>query len=331
MCALRVAVVGLGLGKTRALGYLQNEHARLCAVCDTDTNRLVAFLKEHEGVRGYRDYEEMLAAEKPDIVNISTPDWLHLPQALLALEHGCHVLLEKPMVTSLAEAETLVAAVEKSGLKLMVGQNYRRAPLATVARELIASGRLGTLYLVVSEHFQHKVAQFTRSPWYASHEHPRSAMLGTGIHAMDMLRYLAGEVEEVFAYGSHRCYPEFPGNDFVTALCRCASGIIGRVSVAYISILPRGPEGPSIQLFGTQGTFDSGRLCLGEPGQAQWEQVELPKVRNPFWEEVDHFIACIRNNQNPMVDVREGARNVAACLACDESVRTGQPVRPQRF
>ncbi len=331
MKKLNVAVLGLGLGRQRAQGYLQNENARLLAVCDIDAQKVERFVAEHPEVHGYTDYESMMDQEKLDIVNVSTPDWMHIHQSVAALHRGCHVLLEKPMVTSLADAETLIKAVDESGMKLMVGQNYRRTPMAVLAKQLLTEGALGTLFHAVAETYQSKFGQFARSPWYASREHPRAALLGTGIHAVDMLRWLIGEVEEAFAYSNHLAYADFPDDDFITAIYRFEGGVIGRVDVAYASVLPRGAGGFTVSLYGTKGSLERGKVYLGDPGAGDWERRETPDMKDSFWQEVDYFIECIMNDETPAVDVRAGARNVAACLAGVESAKTGRPVVPEQF
>jgi predicted dehydrogenase len=328
---LRAAVIGLGLGRQRAMGYLQNVHVDLCAVCDVDTDRVLAFKREHPEVRGYVDYEEMLHAEKPEIVNVSTPDWMHLEHSRIALERGCHVLVEKPMVCTLREAETMIRAVEENGRTLMVGQNYRRSPMAIVAQQLLAHDRLGTVFYAAAETFQNKRRQFERATWYASAEHPRAALLGTGIHAVDLLRWLLGEVEEAIAYANHLAYRDFPADDFTMALYRFPNDVVGRAGVAYGAVLPRGEGGLTLQVFGSEGTLHNDRFYAGPAGEGAWEQADLPPMKNAFWREVDHLIECLMRGEAPEVDVYEGARNVAACLAGVEAAATGRPVRPHRF
>ncbi len=328
---LRAAVLGLGLGRQRALGYLQNDDVDLCAVCDINKKRVSSFLEEHPEVHGYADYQTMLSTEAPDIMNVSTPDWMHLEHAQIALQHGCHVLLEKPMVRTLADAEALIKAVEASGKTLMVGQNYRRTPMAVLAKQLIKEGRLGTIFYAASETFQNKRRQFAGSPWYASAEYPRAALLGTGIHAVDMLRWLIGEVEEAFAYSNHQAYPEFPADDFTMVLYRFKNDIIGRVGVSYGCVLPRGEGGLTLRLYGSEGSLHNERFYIGEHGQGEWQQGDVSPMKNPFWQEVDHFIECLKTGKSPNVDVYEGARIVAACLAGVEAAETGKVVKPMQF
>ena len=328
---LRVGVLGLGLGRQRALGYIQNENTRLCAVCDINEKKVKQFTDENSGTKGYADFETMLKQEKLDIANISTPDWMHLEHSTLALQYGCNVLLEKPMVTSLDDVKAMIKAVDTSGMKLMVGQNYRRTPMAVHAKQLLTEGTLGDIFHAVSITYQNKFNQFANSPWYASKDHPRAALLGTGIHSVDMIRWLIGEVEEVFAYSNHLAYPNFPDDDFITAIFKFNNGIIGRVDVSYASVLPRGTDDMSLKLYGTRGSLDNDKVFFNDSTTAQWERREIPSMKDSFWQEVDYFVECIINNQNPAVDAREAGRNVSACLAGVESARTGKPVTPERF
>jgi predicted dehydrogenase len=331
MSKLRVGIIGLGLGRRRAAGFAQNGAAQVCALCDVDGDKVAAVLEEHPGAKGYSSYEAMLRAERLDVVVVATPDWLHLEQCLAALRGGCHVLVEKPMVTSLPDAAALVEEVEKSGLQLMVGQNYRRTPVPVVTKQVIEDGTLGTVFHLVTDHLANKRQQFARCPWYASAEHPRAALLGTGIHAVDMLRWLGGEVEEAFGYSNHMAYEEFPDDDFTIALYRLSSGAIGRAVVAYGAILPPGAGSMGITVYGSEGTVMDGKLFTEGDGGREWRELPLPELKDSFWAEIDHFVECLESDTTPIVDVREGARNVAACLAAVEAAKTGQPVAPARF
>ena len=86
MKPIRVAVVGLGLGAQRANGYLQNDNALLCAVCDADLDRLKDFQSQWPGVRGYSNYQLMLETEELDLVNVSIPDWMHFSTCKISVE-----------------------------------------------------------------------------------------------------------------------------------------------------------------------------------------------------------------------------------------------------
>ncbi|MGD8240649.1 MAG: Gfo/Idh/MocA family oxidoreductase [Armatimonadota bacterium] len=331
MSELRVGIIGLGLGRRRAAGFAANDAAQVAAVCDIDGDKVKAVLEEHPGATGYADCGDMLKSENLDIVVVATPDWLHLEQALAALESGCHILVEKPMVTTLHDAATLVDAVEKSGLQCIVGQNYRRTPIPALTKQLIEDGALGDVFHIVTDHLANKRGQFARCPWYASAEHPRAALLGTGIHAVDMVRWLGGEVEEAFGYGNHMAYPEFPDDDFTIAVYRLSTGAVGRAVVAYGAIIPPGAGSMRITVYGSKGTVKDGKLFTDEGDGKEWRDLPLPELKDSFWAEVDHFIECIQSATTPIVDVREGARNVAACLAAVEASKTRRPVAPARF
>ena len=331
MKPIRVAVAGLGLGAQRAKGYLQNDNALLCAVCDADLDRLKDFQSQWPGVRGYSNYQLMLETEELDLVNVSTPDWMHFQHVKLALQLDCHVLVEKPMVRNLDEAKMMIDMVETSGKTLMVGQNYRRLPVAVQAKRIVEDNRLGPIFYLSTEELVNKRKQFSQSTWYASAEHPRSALLGTGIHGVDMLRWLMGEVEEAFAYSNHIAYPEFPTDDFTLAIYRFANGAIGQVSVAYSAILPTSDSGFKLRLHGAKGSQKQENIYLISGGKDSWQRGQESLPQNTFCQEVDYLLTCLESYQRPEVDVYEGARNIAACLAGVEAARTGKVVKPERF
>ena len=86
-----------------------------------------------------------------------------------------------------------------------------------------------------------------------------------------------------------------------------------------------------ITVYGSKGTVKDGKLFTDADDGREWHDLPLPELKDSFWAEVDHFIECVQTDTTPIVDVREGARNVAACLAAVEASRTGRPVAPARF
>src|SRR5207244_3122772 len=140
--------------------------------------------------------------------------------------------------------------------------------------------------------------------------------------------WLLVEVDVRFCFGTRLPCAAFPADDFVLAQFRFRSGAIGRVGVAYAAVLPRSSVSPTLELYGAAGSYVTGRVYTGAPGAGDWETPAPPPAKNPFWAEVDHFLECLRSGAPFDVDVREGARNVSACLAAVEAARVGHPIRP---
>ena len=122
--------------------------------------------------------------------------------------------------------------------------------MAVLAKQIVKDNRLGSIFYLAIEEFVNKRSQFSQSTWYASAEYPRSALLGTGIHKVDMLRWLMSEVEQAFAYSNHLAYPEFPTDDFTRVMHRLANGTVGQASVAYGSMLPASDSGFKLRCVG---------------------------------------------------------------------------------
>ena len=192
---LKAAILGYGgIAQSHRLGYerLEKENApvRLAALCDIDPSRF-----ENDAARRYAcytDLETMLREEKPDIVDICLPTYLHMTYALQLLERGIHVQCEKPMGRTTAECERLLAAAEKGGAKLMIGMCLRFEPLYLPLKEMVDIGRYGR---VLTARFDRvgtlPVTGFEN--WYWNYEKSGGAALDLHIHDVDMIQWLFGK------------------------------------------------------------------------------------------------------------------------------------------
>ena len=195
--ALRVGIVGCGGAGTeharayRALG----DRVELVGVCDVAPARLAA-LAASAGTRAYGALDELLAAERPELVSVCTAEAAHTEPALAALAAGCHVLCEKPLAGTVAEARRMVAAAAAAGRTLGIDYNYRHMPALAALRAEIAGGALG----------QPVLAQISAHA-FCYH------------HALDLVRFLFGEVAEVTAWvddvQSRRAFPWSTPEEFL--------------------------------------------------------------------------------------------------------------------
>lgn len=173
MSRLKVGIVGCGFvaQKRHIPGFLRlKDDVSLCAVCDLNQD-LARSVADKFGVRNvYSELSEVLSKEKPDVVDICTPPKVHAPVAIEAMEHGCHVLLEKPMASSLYDCDRMIQASRKHGVKLSIVHNQRFYPPFLKAEWLVKSGSIGELtgmriisltpreeYLVHENHWVHKL------------------------------------------------------------------------------------------------------------------------------------------------------------------------------
>lgn len=193
---LRVAVVGLGIGRSHVRGLLDLEGsatADVVALCDADARRLRSVGDEFGIAARYASLPRLLAAEKPDAVVIATPNDLHAPMGIAALEAGCHVLVEKPLAHTLAAARALAAAATKARRRLMVDFSLRFGAAARTAKAWLDSGRCGRLY--------HANTYWCRSrgipTWAAWSTQKRRAgggpVVDLGIHRIDLALWFMGD------------------------------------------------------------------------------------------------------------------------------------------
>ncbi|MFC8363579.1 Gfo/Idh/MocA family protein [Streptomyces griseorubiginosus] len=204
---LGVGMVGYAfMGAAHSQGWRTAGHAFdlplrpvLAAIAGRDARRVRAAADQHGWAATETDWRALIARDDVQLVDICTPGDSHAEIAIAALEAGKHVLCEKPLANSVAEAEAMVAAAEAAcsrGQLAMVGFNYRRVPALTFARRLIADGRLGTLRHVRVSYLQDWLVDpdFPLT-WRLQREHAGSGALGDlGAHIVDLAQFLAGEV-----------------------------------------------------------------------------------------------------------------------------------------
>ncbi|MGA4954643.1 Gfo/Idh/MocA family protein [Streptomyces lavendulocolor] len=170
----------------------------LAAVCGRDATAVRAAADRHGWAATETDWRDLVARDDVDVVDVCTPGDSHAEIAVAALEAGKHVLCEKPLANTVAEAEAMAAAAARArarGQAAMVGFNYRRVPAMAYARELVADGRLGALRHVRLTYLQDWLVDpdFPLT-WRLEREHAGSGALGDlGAHIVDLAQYLAGE------------------------------------------------------------------------------------------------------------------------------------------
>jgi predicted dehydrogenase len=298
-------------------------------VCDADADRIEAFRREFPIIAaGYSNIGRMLEKETPDAVCIVTPDHLHRPHAEQCFASGCHVLLTKPIACNLEDARAIIHAAEAANRTLMVAQERRFRTRNRVVKQMLEAGDLGEVVHLRSDITQDKQEWFRQKPWYATPEAGRSAITGTGIHEVDLIRHLIGsEIESVAAFGNRLGELEFPKDKTTAALFRFHNGAIGQVTVTYVAKPKKGRNhAGSFVLTGTKGAVVDNRVARN--GREEWE--ELPQ-ESGFGVKgcVREFIHSVVNGTKPPVTGRDAFASLAACVAADESSATGRVVQPE--
>ena len=248
---VKFAVVGVGgLGKSHIQGiYNNSDVAELVAVCDNREDVAKA-CSEANNVPYYTDFYEMLKVGGFDCVILVTPDQIHREHAVAALEAGYHVLCEKPLAQSMDDCEAMVAAARKSGKKFMTGQVCRKAPGFIKAKELVQSGEIGELFFVESE-YAHDY-QFLTPEWRKDPVKLRYSIVGGGCHAIDLLRWIAGNPSKVMALANRKVLTDWPVDDCTIAIMQFPNNVVGKI---FCCIGVKRDYTMRTCLYGTKGTI----------------------------------------------------------------------------
>jgi predicted dehydrogenase len=330
---LGAAVIGLRMGSGYVKAFLENPETELLAICDLSEDQMAEVSKKYslpDTVIRTTDYRSLLSIKEIDVVGVVTPDFCHAEQSIAFLEKGKDVICDKPLALDMAEIHDIIKAVEKTGRKFMVGQVCRYAPGFVLAKQMVERGEIGELFLVESEYAHSYKKARGANDWRVDPR--REPMIGGGCHAVDLLRWIAGEIDEVFGYANHKCLPDWPVNDCTVSAVRFKSGVIGRVMVSIGCVRPYTMRSV---FYGTEGTIvcdntsDTIQLCSAKNLQdsPRFAQFPVNIASHNVSAEVAEFVDCIVHNKPVVTTVYEGAKTVAACVAMAESARTGKPVR----
>lgn len=328
---LKVANIGMKFGMCHVEGAMNYSGAEIAALCDCNEENL-RFAGERYGIpedKWVTDYMDIVNNPDIDVVTVAIPDQQHVKVSCDLLRAGKHVLCEKPLALTREDIEEMVRVADESGAKFMVGQICRFTPAFEKAKEIIESGTLGELYFVESE-YAHDYMKLC-DDWRADPK--RHGVIGGGCHAVDLLRWLAGDPKEVFAYGTKRLLPMVEYDDATVAIMKFDENLVGKV---FVSTGCKRDYTMRTCIYGTKGTLicdnTSPTMTLfvtDEEGVVQPAQtIDIQVNNHNATKEFEVFADMILNDKPVVTDAREGAKTVAACLAIVESAATGKVVNP---
>lgn len=211
----------------------------------------------------------------------------------------------------------------------MTGQCARFFARSQFAKNLMDRGELGTLFFAEADYL-HDIADFLHG-WRVDPDSPQNIVLGGGCHPIDLLRWFAGDVDEVHAVANKMVFPDTIPMEHDCALLnlRFAGGAIGKCLIA---VGCSRPYSLGLSLYGDEGTLVNEQLFLKRYAGVQ-DFMDVPlgphahEGSNLFDDQAQHLIECLDSGVQPMADVVEGAKTVATCLAGAESIQTGKPVK----
>lgn len=325
---MRIGIVGTGfMGSTHAAGWAETE-ATLAGFVAKSPDRAQELAGRY-GAKLYPDLDRLLA--EVDAVDICTPTHLHHEMVLQAAARGKHVICEKPLARSMAQAQAMMAACEAAGVKLLVAHVVRFFPEYAGAKTVVDNGDIGqpAVIRLTRGTFRPKKAE---DNWFVDFEKSGGMMFDLMIHDFDYARWVGGEVESVFAKNISSARPEAPV-DYGLAILRHRGGAISHVegSWAYPPPLFR----TRLEIAGSDGwlEFDSGKTtAIGlylHRAKSDAPDVPLPGSplnESPYTTQIKAFYNALAHDAPLRVSAADGLAAVQIGLAALESTQSGKPV-----
>jgi predicted dehydrogenase len=321
---VRVGLIGAGqITVAHAAGYRRNtDTAVLAAVADPVTENAVQRADEF-GAAVYDDYRAMLEEADIDAVDICLPHHLHKDAVVAAARAGKHVLCEKPLCLTPAEAAEITRAVAESGITVMCAHNQLFLPPVAKAKELLESGLLGRVYEVrTTDSFY---SEFTPESmgWRASASTSGGGeLIDTGYHPSYLLLHLAGgvPVEATAMLSTHRL-TFMEGEDSAQVLVRFDNGVLGSIVTSW-AYAPT-PTTERFSVVGERGSlFSDGLTSLTYQLRGVPPVVLAFEPVDQFGAEIAHFARSITKGTRPLHTEKEGIEVLGIILAAYESART---------
>jgi predicted dehydrogenase len=291
-------------------GYARSEESRQ------------AFIESFGG-RPFQSYEELLAADDVDGVLLATPHSMHAEQVIAVAEADKHVFVEKPFTLDVASGRKAIAATENAGVVLQVGHQRRRQPANRRIKELIDTGALGSVTMIETHQSTPNALGFEPGYWRANDtESPLGGMTSLGVHMLDTMTYLLGEIDTVFVM-SKRVIDSPPIDHATALLFEFASGPLGYLGTSFVV-----PRVTTVTVRGTAGSVtnevDGTRFLI--QGIDDHQPTEQPiEVVDTVADQLEEFVRSIRGEAQPETGGPEGLEVVAILEAAKASAESGAP------
>ena len=330
MAPFGIGIIGVGVGRRQAQGFRADDRVSHVALCDADPAKLAKAAEEVGTDDTTTQWRDLLLRDDIHVISVAAPDHLHAEMSVAALEAGKHVLCEKPMAMDLGEAREMVETVRRTGLKLMVNNVLRFYARFRHVKQMVAAGELGRIYAAEGDYI-HNTLHLIRTGWRGPHR--RSVTTGGGVHMLDLLRWIVGEIEEAMCYSTYGVLTpeEAKSPDCMLSVLRFRDGAIAK---SMTNMAAQRPALHNLVLYGTKGVFVNGKpdgvLYRGDGSEAEpVTAVYGPADASSGYKGVGvtHLLDCIESDESPLVDVMEGARTIAVCDAIYESFTTGKPAK----
>ena len=342
---MKYALIGCGRISTNHIKAAVNNNLEICAVCDVVPQHMELLLEKHglsmdSSVRRYTDYKKMIAEIKPDLVSIAAESGVHAEIALFCIDHGIHVIIEKPMAMSMEDANEIIRRSEVKGVKVCACHQNRFNIAVQEARQALEQGRFGKLsHGSIHVRWNRNKDYYTQAPWRGTWAQDGGALMNQCIHGIDLLRWmLGGEIEEVYGQTRQQFHDYLEAEDVGMAVVKFKNGAIATIE-GTTNVYPQNLE-ETLYLFGEKGTVKIGGKSTNNIDVWNFADETDKDRKNKGLEEATSnvygnghtslfadMIKAIEDNRKPYVDAYAGRDALELVLAIYKSQKEGKAVR----
>lgn len=341
---MKYALIGCGRISPNHIMAAKNNNLEIAAICDVDTACMEDKVRKFElpaSVKKYTDYKLLLAEQQPELVAICTESGLHAQIALDCIAAGCHVIIEKPIALSIADADAIIAAAEKTGVKVCVNHQNRFNKSIQKIRDAVEKGRFGRMFHGTAHiRWARDWEYYSRAKWRGTWAQDGGCLMNQCIHNIDLLIWMmGGEPVEVMAYTDRLKHDYIEAEDLGIAVMKFANGTYGIIE-GTTNVYPKNLE-ETLYLFGEKGTVKAGGASVNKIEEWSFSDVldDAEEVKAEFAENPPNIygfghtplyadmIHAIEHDHEPLVTARDGKNALAMVLAIYKSAAEGRPVR----
>lgn len=322
---MKVGIIGMGfMGVTHLAGWKQTPVESISVYSEQYREAM------DDTIIQYNSLDELLA--NVDVVDICTPTHTHHELVLKVAEAGKHIICEKPLGRTVQQAQEMIEACEKAGVTLLVAHVVRFFPEYVLAKHTLDSGEIGDVAVVRLTRASFKPG--APDSWFHDHSKSGGMMMDLMIHDFDYARWVAGDVEHVFAKSVANNFSDADG-DYSVAILRHKNGALSHVEGGWA--YPKPMFRTALEIAGSEGLIEhpyGSSIPLGVHLKAtdSGDEPDIatplsPLAEDPYVTEIKHFYEVLANGAEPRVSARDGLEAVKIAAAAMKSAATGKPVR----
>jgi predicted dehydrogenase len=342
---MKYAIIGCGRIATNHIQAVLNNKLDIVAACDVKTEQIEKLLQKHnlyenENIKRYTDYKKMISENSIDLVGISTESGKHAEIALFCIEHGIHVIIEKPIAMSIEDANEIIKLSNEKSIKVSACHQNRFNVAVQELRKAVEAGRFEKLsHGSIHVRWNRNENYYSQAPWRGTWAQDGGALMNQCIHGIDLLRWMMGDdIDEIFGTTRRQFHDYLEVEDVGMAILKFKNGAIATIE-GTTNVYPQNLE-ETLYLFGEKGTVKLGGTstnnidvwefadeCIEDKDKKGLQEVTSNVYGNGHTSLYADMIDAIKNDRAPYVDAFAGKNALEVVLAIYKSQKEGKAVK----